>query len=53
MMVSDKLEPRMPFVLVLTFNRRRERGLLEAWLTASTGTFYSGFLPQGVNEALK
>ena len=29
MMVSEKLEPKMPFVHILTSDGRRERGLLE------------------------
>jgi len=53
MMVSEKLEPRMPFVLVLTFNGRRERGLLEGVADRFNGHILLWFPPTRGKRGLK
>ena len=53
MIVSEKLEPKMPFVLVLTFDGRRERGLLEGVADRFNGRILLWFPPTRGKRGLK
>jgi len=53
MIVSEKLEPKMPFVLALTFDGRRERGLLEGVADRFDGRILLWFPPTRGKRGLK
>lgn len=53
MIVSEKLEPKMPFVLVLTFNGRYERGLLEGVADRFNGRILLWFPPTRGKRGLR